>query len=201
MDRTSNQVLKEAEDTLFTAKLGYQLIMGKDPKARIAGFRNVVVFGRAVTNVLQNLRSIVGISFDEWYNPKVKEMSTDKIMQYLYKLRSQILKEGTLNTSASVSFSGNPYELIQRYKTPPNAKGFFIGDRIGGCGWEIDIGDGKTENFYVDVPNNLPGFSLVMDVKLSDAPIELLDKNIHELSDYYLKYLERLVMEAKSLFG
>jgi len=134
MDRTTKIILKEAEDTLFTARLGLDLVKGKDPKPRIAGLRNLVVFGRAVTNVLQNLRSTVGGAFDDWYQPKVEEMKKDHVLKYFYKLRSQILKQGTVNTTGSMSLSGNPMALMKMYQAPPGAKGFFIGDTLGGCG-------------------------------------------------------------------
>ncbi len=58
--RTAEQILKEAEDTLYTAELGLCLMKGRNPKQRMAGLRNLVVFGRAVTNVLQNLRTTEG---------------------------------------------------------------------------------------------------------------------------------------------
>lgn len=48
-------------------------LRGSDAKARIAGLRNVVVFGRAVTNVLQNLPSTER-EFDAWYEPHVQAM-------------------------------------------------------------------------------------------------------------------------------
>lgn len=200
MDRTTQQILKEAEDTLYTAQLGLQLVEGKDPKARIAGLRNVVVFGRAITNVLQNLRSTVGNDFDHWYEPKVKEMGEDQVLKYFYKLRSQILKQGSVNTSISMTFTGNPMALMQQYKAPPNAKGFFIGDTLGGCGWEVEVEPGIKEKYYVDVPDNIPGLEMKIDIRLLDAPEELSEQNIQELCVHYLSYLEKMLNEAKNVF-
>ena len=67
--KTTSQILQQAEDTLFTAALGLAHVNGNDARARVAGLRNVIVFGRAVTNVLQNLRSTEP-EFDEWYKPR-----------------------------------------------------------------------------------------------------------------------------------
>jgi hypothetical protein len=200
MKRTTKQILKEAQDTLYTAQLGFQLVVGKDAKARIAGLRNVVVFGRAVTNVLQNLRSSVGDDFNEWYNYKVNEMASDDIMKYFYKLRSQILKVGTINTSSSLTLSGNPYALMRLYEAPPKVKSFFIGDRIGGCGWEVEIEEGVTEPYYVEIPDNIYGLDMTIDVVFSDVPNDMLKQNIQEMCEYYLKYLEQLIIEAKLKF-
>ena len=201
MKRTTQTILREAEDTLFTAQLGLELVKGKEPKARIAGLRNLVVFGRAVTNVLQNLRSTVGDSFDQWYQPKVEEMANDQVLKYFYKLRSQILKQGTVTTSSSMFLSGNPMTLMQRYQAPPGAKGFFMGDNLGGCGWEVEIDEGVTEKYYVDVPENIEGLDMKIDVHLLDAPAELKERNIQELGEHYMRYLSELVKEAKCVFG
>lgn len=201
MTRTTRTILKEAEDTLFTAQLGLELLKGKEPKARIAGLRNLVVFGRAVTNVLQNLRSTVGESFDEWYQPKVEEMANDQVLKYFYKLRSKILKQGTVNTFSSMSLSGNLMALMQKYQAPPGAKDFFMGDNLGGCGWEVEIDEGVTEKYYVDVPENIEGLDMKIDVHLLDAPAELNEHNIQELGEHYLGYLSELVEEAKRVFG
>ena len=200
MTRTTLTILKEAEDTLYTARLGLDLVNGKDPKPRIAGLRNVVVFGRAVTNVLQNLRSTVGEPFDEWYQPKVEEMASDQVLKYFYRLRSQILKQGTVNTTVSMTLSGNPMALMQKYQAPPGAKGFFMGDTLGGCGWEVEIDEGVTEKFYVNVPDNIEGLEMSINVHLLDAPEELKEHNIQELSGHYLGYLSQLVDEAKRVF-
>ena len=200
MTRTTEIILKEAEDTLYTAQLGLDLVNGKDPKPRIAGLRNLVVFGRAVTNVLQNLRSTVGKPFDEWYQPKVEEMSNDQVLKYFYKLRSQILKQGSVNTSVSMSLSGNPMALMHKYQAPPGAKGFFMGDNLGGCGWEVEVDDDVIEKYYVDVPDNIEGLKMNINIHLLDAPEKLKEHNIQELSEHYLAYLGKLVTEAKSIF-
>lgn len=200
MTRTTEIILKEAEDTLYTARLGLDLLNGKDPKPRIAGLRNLVVFGRAVTNVLQNLRSTVGEPFDEWYQPKVKEMSNDQVLKYFYKLRSQILKQGSVNTSVSMSLSGNPMALMHKYQAPSGAKIFFMGDNLGGCGWEVEVDDGVIEKYYVDVPDNIEGLKMNINIHLLDAPEKLKEHNIQELSEHYLAYLGKLVTEAKRIF-
>ncbi|MDJ0951653.1 MAG: hypothetical protein QNJ94_22310 [Alphaproteobacteria bacterium] len=198
--RTTESILKEAEDTLYTAELGLKLVKGKNPKQRMAGLRNLVVFGRAVTNVLQNLRSTEGDAFDKWYQPKVEEMRNDPVSKYFYTLRSKLLKEGSLNTSSSATLSGNPMALMQLYEAPPGAKGFFVVDRIGGCGWEVELEPGVTEKFYVDVPDNIPGLQLRISVHLPDTPEGLKEKTIQELSEHYLSYLSMLLREAKKVF-
>lgn len=201
MIRTAHTILSEAEEILYTASLGLQqLVQASNPKEKIAGLRNVIVFGRAVTNVLQNLRGVKGIVFDEWYQPKVDEMKQNKILQHLYILRSQILKHGTLKTSSSITITGDPYALMRRYTPPPRAKGFFIGDTLGGCGWEIEVEEGVTEKYYVNVPENIPGLDLSIRVHLFNAPEDCRDMDIQEIAQYYIEYMNELLCEAKNIF-
>lgn len=197
--RTTKDILQHAEDTLFTARLGLDHLRGNDPKARIAGLRNVVVFGRAVTNVLQNLRSTEP-GFDFWYEPHVQAMKSDTLLKYFYDLRSQILKQGTVAVSSSMTLSGNPMALMRQFKAPPRAKGFFIGDNIGGSGWEVETDDGSTERYYVTIPDDLPGVKIDMNVHLADAPDNYKSMPAPQVCEAYLDRLSSLVAEAKERF-
>lgn len=140
--RTTQTILRDTEETLNTAKFGLQDFLNGPPERKMPGLRNLIVFGRAVTNVLQNLRSTEP-AFDEWYAPYQKEMSDDKIMKHIYRMRSIILKQGTLKTSVGVHIKSFSSEDIKRFGPPPvGAKRFFIGDQIGGTGWEVELPDG-----------------------------------------------------------
>jgi len=60
----------------------------------MSGLRNLVVFGRSVTFVLQNLRHSVGREeFDAWYEPLQAKMREDELLRYLTTLGNAILKE------------------------------------------------------------------------------------------------------------
>lgn len=197
--RTTREILQHAEETLFTARLGLDHLRGSDARARMAGLRNVVVFGRATTNVLQNLRSTES-DFDAWYGPHVQAMRVDRLLKYFYDLRTQILKQGALAVSSSMTFSGNPMALMRQFKAPPRAKGFFIGDSIGGSGWEVETDDGSTEKYYVAIPDNSPGLKIDMNVHLADAPDEYKSMPAAEVCELYLSRLESLLVEAKECF-
>lgn len=197
--KSVREILERTEETLFTASLGVEHTRGTDPKTRIAGLRNVVVFGRAVTNVLQNLRS-VDTGFDDWYQPHVEAMRNDKLMRYFYQLRSQILKQGALPVSSSVTLSGDPMVVFAHFKPPPRAKGFFIGDNIGGSGWEVETEDGVTEKFYVQLPPDLPGLRSDVNIHLPDAPEEFRSIPVPALCEAYLEKLSVLLSDAKARY-
>jgi len=198
-DKSAREILHRAEETLFTASLGLEHTRSTDAKTRIAGLRNVVVFGRAVTNVLQNLRS-VDETFDDWYQPHVEAMRKDALMRYFYELRSQILKHGVLPVASSVTLSGNPMAVFANFKPPPRAKGFFIGDNIGGSGWEVDTEDSSTEKFYVQLPPDLPGLKTDVNIHLPDAPEQFRSVPVPALCEAYLAKLSSLIEEAKTCY-
>ena len=201
--RSSAEILSDVERTLATARAGLEDVLGSRPERRVSGLSNVVVFGRAVTNVLQNLRSTES-TFDEWYRPHVETMKADPLLKYLYERRTTILKVGTVGGGAVLHLTSFtfPPDMSKFGPPPPGARAFFMGDTNGGVGWEVVVADGSVEKYYVQLPGEIGD----VDVVLGDAPLEHLgnvlpDRSIATICRAYVEYLERLVNEAKSRFG
>jgi len=200
--RTTAEILKRTEETLITAGHGLDDLISGSPQRKLSGLRNLVVFGRAITNVLQNLRGTEP-NFDEWYGKYRDEMESDPLMRYFYDLRTKILKEGLLETMtcAYIRHLSLP-EDMSRFGPPPlNAKAFFIGDSVGGSGWEIELPDGSTEKYYVEIPTEIGLVSL----HFPQPPKYHLGREIREtaieaLSRMYIDYLHELVLAAKEKF-
>jgi hypothetical protein len=57
----------------------------------LLGFLGVVVFGRSMTLVMQNLRRHDQDAFDSWYAPWRTEMKDDPLMRYFYDLRTKVI--------------------------------------------------------------------------------------------------------------
>jgi len=197
--KSISMILHQAQDTLFTAKLGLDNINSDEPKVRIVGIWNLIVFGRAVTNVLQNLRGLTP-EFEQWYKPYKEKMQADPLMKFFYKQRSEILKEGKLDVHSSVRLSGNPMLLLQKYPKPPHAKSFFIGDQIGGTGWEVEMSDGTIEKYYIELPNQIQGLNIDVAIHFADLPEELRDIPAPKLCKQYYDYLEQMVADANRKF-
>ena len=201
--RSTKQILNGAEETLATAKAGLEDVVGTRPERRLSGLRNLIVFGRAVTNVLQNLRTTES-TFDEWYEPYVTEMRNDPLLKYLYECRSEILKEGKVRTGVKMhieSFSF-PLDMAKFGPAPRNAKGFFMGDANGGTGWEVALGDGSIVKYYVAFPDDIGE----IEVLLGGAPTEhvggsLRDTRIETVCSAYYTYLAGVVASARARFG
>ena len=195
--RTAIEILKETTETLNTARFGMSLVQSEDPNQRKFGLRNIIVFGRAVTNVLQNLRS-VDEQFDEWYAPIVDRMKADPVMTHLYKVRSEILKQGKLQSRIHMSggFSSASLQPLMN-APPPGATSFFLGDPWGGSGWEVTLPNGEVEKYYISL-KDVPGISVKMNVFLADSPPELEGMTIQEICQHYLDQLSGIVEDAKT---
>ena len=198
-------VIREAKVTVETARLGLEdFLHGKTPGRRIAGLRNVVVWGRAVTNVLQNIRTFDKVSFDAWYAPREADMRDRQDFKYLYDLRSQVLKQGVLGgISSSIHIEYfNTNQLSELPPPPPGAGAFFIGDQMGGSGWVVKLADGTEERYYVELPTH---WKMTMKTYFADVTTQLglppPSTPIDQLLTEYVGYLGALVKDAEKEFG
>lgn len=194
-------IIIKAEETLQTARYGFDDLTSGNRQRRFSGIRNLVVFGRSVTFVLQNLKTPVGeFAFNKWYEPIQEQMKSDVLMKYFVTLRNEILKQGKLPVSTSASININPGDMAKLGTPPPGAKGFFIGDQAGGSGWEIELPDGTTEKYYVEIPQSMAK----VQQHFSELPVpeddELKRKSIEDLCAYYLDKLENILDSARSSF-
>lgn len=189
-------VLRRAHEALAVAQLA--LRDARDPRRRPAALRNVVVFGRSVSNIIENLRSRVE-RFDEWYKPLSEEMARDPLLKFFYNLRSQILKQGDLGTTNYAHIKHLDQEAMQRLPRPANARSFFMGDRLGGSGWTVEVSPGVMENFYIDLPDDIGVSGLLFrDAPASNEPGE---QDAVKLCALYLQQMERLVNAAQARWG
>lgn len=91
---TTRQILGAMRGAFDTAQIGFLDLRDSDELARqLAGLRNVIVWGRTVTFIVQKLRSQEP-DFDEWYLPIQEEMKGDPLLRWFHDLRTALLKEG-----------------------------------------------------------------------------------------------------------
>ena len=194
--------IKRAQQVLDTAYFGLKTLKSGDPAEKSAGLRNVLVFGRSVTFVIQNLRSIVGESkFNSWYEPHQNQMRADPLMRYFVDARNNLEKQGRLDVAVSGtihSFSGSDFAKIE--KPPFDATSFFMGDQNGGSGWEMDLGGGETIKYYVSIPKSVGEFRQVFHSLPDNIPDELRSLSVDELCEIYLGKLSSLLAAVKKKF-
>jgi hypothetical protein len=195
-----SEILMRARELYNTASRGLEDARA-DPSRRVTGLHNAVVFGRAVTNVLENLRS-KDSRFDGWYGPVSAGLSADPLMKYFYKLRSQILKQGNTGTGmyAHIQSFSPSTDMMKFGAPPPNARSFFIGDSNGGTGWEVEVTGGATEKFYAALPPEIGIAGLYFrDAPGADntSPPEL---DAITLTTRYLSRMKEVLESAEAFF-
>jgi hypothetical protein len=199
---STSDILHRAVETLETARMGLGDVRN-DASRRLSGLRNLVVFGRAVTNVLQNLRSTEP-TFERWYEKVQRDLKSDPLMKFFYNLRTQILKRGDVGVAAYTHIKSFQLSTdMRKFGDPPrNAKAFFIGDSNGGTGWEVEVSPGVVEKYYVELPSEIGAASLYF----RDAPNITdsgndEDSDVVSLSAKYLDQLSDIVEDAERSFG
>jgi hypothetical protein len=204
--RNTAQILQGVTETFQMVELGLLNLLGLDPRLRMPGLRNLVVFGHATTQALQNIRSVDRVAFDEWYAPIQAEMRIDPLMKFFWDLRSQILKEGT---TGQIDNSLHIHHLDMAdlqpilSNPPPGAQDFFVGDALGGSGWHIRLPDGTMTTYYVALPDNI---SMDHAFHFQQAPTMhkgqvLTDTSVETLARLYMAELRTVVEQAQARFG
>ncbi len=144
------QRTREALDTAFQA---YFVLKDKHPVRRAAGFRNVIVFGNLVRGVLEALPSDGG-EFDRWFKPIRKEFKSSLLMKLFVQLLAEIRKReaSRIGKGARVVGFNYPADVPKLGKRPAHARELFMGDDIGGIGWEVEVLPGSIEKYYAILP-------------------------------------------------
>lgn len=193
-------IIKNAEDMLKTAKYGLSYLKTENPYHLPTGIRNVLTFGREVPRILQRLKRRES-DFSEWYAPYRTELENDPLMKYLYRLRNDVLKEGKMPVKSKTCIEALNTNWVNQLPKPPNTKGFFIGDNLGGSGFIIALPDGSTEKLYL----KLPWDTVITSTHFEDMPNSHLGKTINgmsikEVCELYLQYLTKIIEDAKEKF-
>lgn len=206
------EIIRRTWDMLANARRGLADYVGPDFNRKVSGLHNLVVFGRSVTHVLQTLRRVDRARFDAWWDPHVVEIKKEPLMAYFNTLRNAILKEGGPQVG-SATFAIEHFsmgDLRPEDKVPPAggvSAGFFVGDHLGGAGWEITMPDGTVEKYYVALPETAsirPTRVVLRDFEeppktFRGQPIP--DDSLETLCRLYVDYLTELVEDAAREFS
>lgn len=82
---------------------------------------------------------------------------------------------------------------------PPGATGFFVGDQLGGSGWEVELPDGSKEKYYTEVPGNVTVSQHFSDISADQFP-ELQGLTIEEAAKLYIDEMAALLERARNRF-
>jgi hypothetical protein len=149
MTRVS-EILKEAEELFETARVGLeQAKLG--PTHLKGGFRNLAVFGKMVTFCTNNLRGKLE-GFEEWGRVAKHKYFDNDVARAMTAARNQFEKQASNPIFSATHIKSYSPQDRAKFPKPPNAVGFFIGDRLGGSGWMVQMENGDQLPFYVDLP-------------------------------------------------
>lgn len=152
MSEMTKDYLHRLRDALDTAFQGFFLVKDQ-PARRMAGFRNVIVFGSFVRDRLESLPSLDG-DFDKWLKGVRKEFKASVVMRLFTELRAEIRKREAagVDSKARVVGFNYPADVPKLGKRPLHARELFMGDNLGGVGWEIEVLPGTIEKYYAILP-------------------------------------------------
>jgi hypothetical protein len=88
-----SQVVTRSGMMLRMVEQGLRDMKDADHDRRLFGFLGVVVFGRSMTLVMQNLRTHDRVAFEDWYRPWQQEMQGDALMKYFSDLRTKVIHQ------------------------------------------------------------------------------------------------------------
>ncbi|MDO6588561.1 hypothetical protein Q4543_24250 [Salipiger sp. 1_MG-2023] len=194
-------ILRRAEEVLLSAYKGLEMMRDPSGATKNLGLRNVLTFARSVTFVLQNLKG-KHEAFEGWYADKQNQMKDDPVFSYFRDARNNLEKQGKLEaaTTATVESLG-PKELRALEQTKPQgATGMFIGDQLGGSGWKVELPNGQTEKFYVDMNDGNISVEQTFSGKLADKWLESDERSTEQLAEYVLEQLSEMVADAFKTF-
>jgi hypothetical protein len=200
--RPVSEIVAAASQALKTAELGLADLASPDPDRRLSGAMNLAVFGRAVTNVLQNLRSVVE-GFDGWYQPHVDQMRLDPLLRYFYDLRTEILKQGSLPLARKATVTFSSTEQLAALLGPPPAGAYaMVGvNQDGLSGWMVRLGDGSEQFYAVALPSGMATVTFhVPKPPTTHLGHDLGTDDLAVLGRVYCAYLKSLVDEASARF-
>jgi hypothetical protein len=194
-------VIRNAEEILHIARLGYYDLTSSNQARHSSGLRNLIVFSQALLVALQNLeKSADNALFTIWYEEQQSAIKSDTVMSYFTKLRDEVLKKEDIPAFTSWSPKFSASEIAELGKPPAGAKGFFIGDKSTGSGWVIDLPDDQEGRYYVELPENMAQFEQLFSAFPIPGNSALQSQSIESLCGDYLDSLGKMLDSAREAF-
>ena len=194
-------IIRNADEVLLTARLGYYDLIGSNPTRWISGLRNLIIFAQAFIVVLKSLETLADKAlFTIWYEEQQSVMKSDAVMSYFTKLRDEMLKKEDIPVFTSWSPKFSASEISELGKSPVGAKGFFIGDKSTGSGWIIGLPNDHEGRYYVRFPENIAQIEQLFSALPIPKHGALKFKSIESLCSDYLDSLEKMLDSARQTF-
>lgn len=189
---SSDDLLEAAKETLSVVEFALKELLGSSDAKKLPATRNLLAFGGVFIRQIHGLRRH-SIPLDRWFVQHQKNMNADPMIRSLHELRRDLLDRAT-NPAASLHITQLhlPSKGGEHGPRPRNARSFFVGDRLGGTGWEVALSDGSVEKYYVAIPGLRPTNHHFDEGAGDGFSIELLARQ-------YANYLREMLAEVEKL--
>jgi hypothetical protein len=187
------EVLERVEIRLSRAQRALELLDASRGRAKLDALEDVVVHGRAVTNVVENCRHLLP-GFDVWYDAHAAALAADPGFRRFYQMRSEILKRGQL----SVRRAAIIFDALSGIPEPPEGAVAFDAwdEETGKCAWLVKLADGREEKILFDQPASVQIHEF-LGFEPSLGTME--DIEAERTAERYVSYLRRMVDELRVL--
>ena len=182
MSRVS-EIISEAQEALGTARVGLKHAK-LGPYELKGGFRNVAIFGRMVTFCTNNLRGKVP-GFEEWDRAAKQKYFDNEVGRAMIDARNQFEKQASNPIFSAAHIKSFNTSDLAKLPKPPNAIAFFMGDRVGGSGWMLQMENGDKLPFNIDLPPEMAEVKTIL--PHAGKSLDLLqtaEKYLHALQCY-----------------
>ncbi|MEJ7783294.1 MAG: hypothetical protein WKF96_00735 [Solirubrobacteraceae bacterium] len=207
-NRDKQRILANTREMLSMAHAGLADAKSPGPRRRRPGLMNLFTYGRSVTMAMQTMKH-TDPAFEAWWQPYQAMMKSDPLMQYFNKTRTEIMHEGELTTvNYTVIGAEGPVNMGEVFAelskhAPPNTVATFLGDQLGGNGWEVRMPDGSTEHVYFQLPGDV---DIESGLQLHHPPDQhdgkpITDNSIATIGGLYVATLDRIVDEFVTRFS
>lgn len=194
-------VFGKIDSTFRVLSLALDMMASHHGGQKDMGLRNVLILGRSVTFILQNLRGKVE-DFERFYEPIESRLRQSELMGFFKDARNHLEKRGDVPRSVMVKIDRLDPMSFEKltHSRPPDATRYFIGDALGGSGWEIPSPDGDYIKLYVELPETVGSVQVMSGGELLDKYPSIKGRELHELAQEYVDNLRDIVHEARKCF-
>lgn len=189
-----DEIFARVERRFARADRAFRSLLTTRAEQKIDALEDLLVHGRAVTNVMQTCRHVLA-GFDDWYQPHASKLKQDAGLRRLYQMRSEVLKQGRLSvTQAAVVFRASEWPPLP---PPDNAVGFIPYDlETGKAAWVVRREDGTEERDAVDLP---PGAEVSEYFLFQPSLRNTQDLRVEMTANRFISYLRLMVDELRVL--
>ncbi len=208
--RASKEVLDSLQGKMNMVNQFLDALKNGPTINKTTNLANLLIWSRILINETENMKSFDKARFEKWYAPYRRELfkvsdaeKPDPLLDYFINARNELEHRGTINVGrvTHVKHLSLPQDALKLGPPPIGAKGFFIGDELGGSGWMVELPDGNKGKLYVEFSREQVETSLLPQAHpTKHLGKDIKRKTVEEMAEMYVSYLGRMIQSAINEF-